>query len=249
MAGSVLKGALISFLPDGALGIPSLPNVIIFQINPDTITHAWTEPSAAPAPAAASGKTAQADPLAVSGVPGESFSFTLFLDANQEIADTSQNPVAAALATVSGVYTRLAALEMLQYPTGSVTAGLLGQISAGVSASGLGMSAAAASSQSVPASQVPVVLFVWGPQRIVPVRVTAFSTTEKRYDSLLNPVQAEVQITLRVLTPDELAAAQGPMAPVARLAYTYTQGLRQVQAAANLVDSAASIIGMLPTPF
>ena len=31
-------------------------------------------------------------------------------------------------------------------------------------------------------------------------------------------------------------------------AYNYTQGLRQVQAIANLAESAASILGMLPTP-
>jgi hypothetical protein len=94
-----------------------------------------------------------------------------------------------------------------------------------------------------------VALFVWGPQRIVPVRITQLSITEKLYDGLLNPVHAEAQIALRVLTPDELAAVQGPMRDVANIAYVYTQGLRQVQATANLADAAASIIGMLPTPF
>ena len=37
--------------------------------------------------------------------------------------------------------------------------------------------------------------------------------------------------------------------PVAKVAYVYSQGLRQVQALANLGDAAASIIGMLPNPF
>ena len=96
---------------------------------------------------------------------------------------------------------------------------------------------------------MPVVLFVWGPQRIVPVRITQLSITEKLYDSMLNPVHAEAQLSLRVLTPDELAAVQGPMRDVANVAYVYTQGLRQVQATANLADAAAGIIGMLPTPF
>jgi hypothetical protein len=54
---------------------------------------------------------------------------------------------------------------------------------------------------------------------------------------------------LRVLTPDEIVSVDGPMKPLANIAYVYTQGLRQVQAAANLGDAAASIIGMLPTPF
>jgi hypothetical protein len=101
----------------------------------------------------------------------------------------------------------------------------------------------------VPASQVPVVLFVWGPQRIVPVRVAALTITERLYDGAINPIHAEAQITLRVLTPQEVVAVQGPMQAVAMVAYSYMQNLRQVQAAANLGDSAATIIGMLPTPF
>lgn len=246
MAASVLKGALISFMPTGALGVPSLPNVIVFQINPETITHAWTEPAAPPPP---SNSAVEADPLAAVGVPGESFSFMLSLDAVQEMSDITQNPIAGGLAVASGVYPRLAALEMLQYPTGSISAGLLGQVSASISASGISLDASVTGTKkNVPASQVPVVLFVWGAQRILPVRVTALSTTEKRFDALLNPIQADVNITLRVLTPDELVASRGPMTSVARLAYTYTQGLRQVQAAANLGDSIATIIGMLPLP-
>jgi hypothetical protein len=243
MAG--LKGALVSFTSGGgALGLPSLPNVIVFQINPETMTHAWTEAAAPPAPSDAK---IRVSPLAVTGVPGESFSFTLMLDSDEQIVDGDTDPVGAALATVSGVYTRLAALELLQFPTPSAPAGLVGGVSAAASAAGLGASAADSATQSVPASQVPVVLFIWGPLRIVPVRVTAFSATEKLFDGLLNPTHAEATITLAVLTPDELAAVQGSMAGIAQTAYTYTQGLRQAQALANLGESAASIIGMLPT--
>ena len=47
-------------------------------------------------------------------MPGETFSFTIAMDANDEIADGSAPT--AAIAEVSGVYSRLAALEMLLYP-------------------------------------------------------------------------------------------------------------------------------------
>lgn len=241
MAG--LKGALISFMPPGGLGLPALPNIVVFQINPETITHAWTE-----AQPPSDQKTKDANPLAVTGVPGESFSFTMMLDSDEQQADVSTDPVGAALAIASGVYTRLAALELLQFPTLSPTASLSGQVSAAASAAAQGTSATDSSTQSVPLSQVPVVLFVWGPQRIVPVRVTAFGVTEKLFDGLLNPTHAEAQITLTVLTPDELAAVQGSMASIAQAAYTYTLGLKQAQAVANLAESAASIIGMLPIP-
>jgi len=247
MVGSVLKGALISFTPSGgALGLPSLPNVIVFQFNPESITHAWTE---AVAPQPPSDPKVRYSPLAVTGVPGESFAFTLMLDADEQKADIGTDPVGGALATVSGVYTRLAALEMLQFPTPMAAGSLVQQVSAAAGAAAQGTSASDSSSQQVPLSQVPIVLFVWGPLRIVPVRVSAFSVTEKLFDTMLNPTHAEATITLTVLTPDELAAVQGPMAAVANAAYTYMQGVRQVQAVANLGESAAAILGMLPSPF
>jgi hypothetical protein len=247
MVGSALKGALISFTPaGGALGLPSLPNVIVFQFNPETITHAWTE---ATAPQPPQDPKVKFSPLAVAGVPGESFAFTLMLDSDEEISDAGLNPVAAGAALASGVYTRLSALELLQFPVTAPSAGLVGQVTAAADAKASGASASGSQATSVPESQVPVVLFVWGPQRILPVRVSALSVSEKLYDGLLRPVHAEAQITLTVLTPDELNAVQGSMKGVANMAYSYTQGLRQAQAAANLGVSAASILGMLPTPF
>ena len=45
----------------------------------------------------------------------------------------------------------------------------------------------------------------------MPVRVTALTVTERLYDrALLNPTHAEVQITLRVLTSDELTRRRRP---------------------------------------
>lgn len=250
MTGSLLKGALISFTASGgALGLPSLPNVIVFQFNPESITHAWTEPGA-PQPAQGSDSSkVKFSPLAVSGPPGESFSFTLMLDSDEQQADVATDPVGAGLAIASGVYTRLAALELLQFPTQETSPPLVGAVSAAASAAGSGASAADSQTVSVPFSQVPIVLFVFGPFRIVPVRVTALSVSEKLYDGLLNPTHAEAQITLTVLTPDEIQSVTGTMAGIATAAYSYTQGVRQAQALANLGESAASILGMLPTPF
>jgi hypothetical protein len=233
MAGKFIKGALVEFMP--TFLIP-LPNVIVFQFNPETIQHTWT-----PAPPAGG-----SNPLAVKGVPGESFSFTVAVDAQDMIADGG--PVGSALATVSGVYSRLAALEMLQYPTGAFGGGLLGSVSVSIGAGGLSLSGSAGGGvkRSVPESQVPTVLFVWGPGRIVPVRVTGLSITEKLYDALLNPTHAEARLDLRVLTPDELQAVTGPLKDVARVAYKYSQGLRQALAVANLGNAVESIIGLLP---
>jgi hypothetical protein len=237
MAGTFIRGALVEFMP--TFLIP-LPNIIIFQFNPETMTHSWTQPESVPVSQGAGGNS---NPLAVRGVPGESFSFTLVMDTVDMIADGS--PVAEGLATVSGIYSRLAALEMLQYPVPAGDSGLVGQVSAAAGALA-GAAAATAPDRSVPAMQVPTVLFVWGPGRIVPVRVTNLSITEKLYDGLLNPIHAEATISLRVLTPDELAYVTGPLADVAKIAYKYSQGLREVLAIANLANAAESAIGMLP---
>jgi hypothetical protein len=233
MAGKYLRGALIEFTESFPLPIP---NVIIFQFNPETMTHAWT-------PAATNPNTpgSNANPLAITGDPQESFSFTLAMDANDMIADG--DAVETALGTASGIYTRLASLEMLLFPTAPPGGGLVGTVTAAL---GLG-GGASAPTRPVPAAQLPTVIFVWGPGRIVPVRVTSLSITERLYDSvLLNPVHAEAQITLRVLTAQELAFVDGPLATVANMASSYSQGLREALALANLANAAESIIGMLP---
>jgi len=232
--GQYLRGAFIEFTE--SFPIP-IPNVILFQYNPETMTHTWTP--AQTGGANTPGQTAS-NPLAITGPPEESFSFTIMMDAGDTIADGSV--VTAGLAEVSGVYTRLAALEMLLFPTAPPGGGLVGSIS-----SALGLSGPPAPSTSVPASQLPTVLFVWGPGRIAPVRVTTLTITEKLYDgTLLVPTHAEAQLGLKVLTPAELVFVDGPLGTLANAASTYTTGLREALAIANLANSVESIIGMLP---
>jgi hypothetical protein len=217
-----------------------LPNVVIFQYNPETITHTWT-PAVPDTTASGNNKP---NPLAVKGLPGESFSFNLAMDANDMIADGS--PVAVGLATATGIYSRLAALEMLLYPTGSFTSNqLLGSVSSAIS-SALGGSAPQ-TDPTVPQYMMPTVLFIWGPERILPVRLTSLTITEKLYDSLLlNPIHAEAQVGMTVLTPDEVSALSDSLKSVATVAYDFSQAFRQAMAIANLANAVESIIGMLP---
>jgi hypothetical protein len=234
MAGQYLRGALIEFTETFPLPVP---NVILFQYNPETMTHTWT-----PAKTGGANTPGQSpsNPLAVTGPPEESFSFNLAMDSGDTIADGSV--VTAALATLSGVYPRIAALEMLLFPTAPPGGGLLGSVS-----SLLGIGGGAPPATAVPASQLPTVLFVWGPGRIAPVRVTALTITEKIYDgTLLVPTHAEAQISLKVLTPPELKYVDGPLGTLANAAATYTTGLREALALANLANAVESIVGMLP---
>jgi hypothetical protein len=216
MAGKFIKGALVEFTE--AFIVP-IPNVIAFQFNPETMTHTWSQ--AATFDAGGKG----ANPLAVKGDPGESFSFSLAMDAGDTIATGS--PVTAGLATVSGIYSRLAALEMLQYPVEA-------------------KKTKATAGRKVPKLQLPTVLFIWGPGRILPVRVMSLTITEKLYDALLNPTHADAAITLQVLTRDEIEWLTGPLAELASTAYKFSHKLREGLAVANLANTADSVLGMLP---
>lgn len=53
-------------------------------------------------------------------------------------------------------------------------------------------------------SQAPLTVFVFGPKRIVPVRITEFSVTEEAFDTSLNPIRAKVSLGMRVLTIDDV---------------------------------------------
>ena len=238
MNGFVQKGALVEFMPT-FLPVP-VPNVIVFQYNPETMTHSWTQPE----PATTAG-TEAGNPLAVKGMPGEAFSFTIAMDARNEIADGSAPE--AALAESSGLYSRLAALEMLLYPTATGQAGLTGTVSAAIVSALTGASSGPV--RTIPQSVLPVTLFIWGAGRIVPVRVTDLTIAERLYDSALNPIHAEAQLRLRVLTPAELVAASADndvLGNLATIAYDYTLTLRQALATANLANATESVIGMIP---
>jgi hypothetical protein len=103
--------------------------------------------------------------------------------------------------------------------------------------------------RTVPQSVMPLTLFIWGNGRIVPVRITGLTITEQLYDSSLNPTHVQAQLTLRVLTPAELAALSAGNAVLGDLAtnaYTYTLNLRQQLAAKNSANGSDSTIGMVP---
>ena len=213
----MIKGALVELMP--AFGA-SVPNVVMFQFNPETLRHSWTQPQAAPS---------GSNPLAVQGMPGESFSFNLAMDVTDQLSLGQADPQRLD-AQLRGIYSRLAALEMLLFPVkgdGGLTGGAAGSPTG--------------AKRAVPAAQVPTVLFVWGPSRIVPVRVTSLTITEKLFDELLNPTHADAQVELRVLTPLELASISGGLKDIATGAYTYSQHAREVGALFNLTNAAGAI--------
>jgi hypothetical protein len=66
-------------------------------------------------------------------------------------------------------------------------------------------------------ADVPLVLLVWGKSRVVPILLTSFAVAEQAFDPNLNPIQAKVDLGMRVLTYMELK--QGTVGYMAFLAY------------------------------
>ena len=142
--------------------------------------------------------------------PFEDYSMTLELDATDALER------AAPLTTAMGISPQLAALEMLMQP---VTALELAIPFGG-------------SSAPVPRSELPLVLFVWGPARVTPVRVTSLSITETAFDEFLHPIQAQVKLGFTVLRSDDVHDD-----PIAREAATYYETARTVKAMHQLAQS------------
>lgn len=153
-------------------------SVVVFQYNPEKVTRA-IKPKAGGA-----GDGAAGEAMRIAGPPEETFSLDIEIDAVDQLA--VGDPVAAAM----GIAPQLASLEMMLYP-----------------ASGLVIAnealAAAGLIEVVP-PEAPLALLVWSPTRVLPVRLTEMSVAEEAYDPLLNPIQAKVTVSLRVLTYDDL---------------------------------------------
>lgn len=55
--------------------------------------------------------------------------------------------------------------------------------------------------------EAPLTILAWGPTRVVPVRLNSLSITEHAFDTLLNPIRADVSMSLQVLTYQDLGMA------------------------------------------
>lgn len=156
-----------------------LPTVIPFQYNPHTMTRQLEVRGADGGPAATS----------YAGAPVEKIDVEVELDATDKLEEGDETAIEL------GLHPRLAALERLIYPSSA-------RIIANTALAALG------SIEVVP-PQGPLILFVWGPLRVLPVSITTFSVTEEAHDPKLNPIRAKVQLSLRVLSTDDL----GPLHP------------------------------------
>lgn len=217
-----LRGALVEYGSD-VLG--PIPNIVVFQFNPAEISRTLNMPRSSD-PTSQSDNTRQTEAHTTSGPPTESFSFTAQFSAAD---DLGKGGAVSAIPRVFGIGPQLAALEKMAYPS----AGLLSQaIGAAVDAVAGALGVGGDASGATPREEEPRILFIWGPSRVLPVKITSMSISEKKYDPLLNPVQADVQIGLSVVSfPDDSDDTLG------KGALTYTNTVKEAQALLNLAKA------------
>jgi hypothetical protein len=94
--------------------------------------------------------------------------------------------------------------------------------------------------QPVPREKFPRTLFIWGLTRILPVVIESMTIVEKQFDTLLNPTLADVSISMSVIIPDKCTDDM-----VAQGASKYSEGAKDVLAAANLVFAVAQVADLI----
>ena len=169
---SLLRGALIEY---GTDLIGPIPNVVIFQFNPESLTRTLEIP---PRPTVATQReTAQAGEKTFEKITFKAhFSAANMLDEGKVLAE------------LFGIGPQLAALEKMVLPSAKL-AGLIGAaLDAIGDALGGGDDAPA---QPIPREKYPRILFIWGLTRVLPVTIDSMGITELEYDALLNPTRNE----------------------------------------------------------
>ena len=172
-----LKGAIMAFDENNPLA-----SIIVFQYNPERMTRKVTARTSG-------GKSgvngARSEVLRLTGAPEETITLDVEIDATDQLEMADQSAVEM------GIHPQLSALEMILYPKISLVLSNAALMNQGTM-------------QIVP-PEAPFTLFVWGKRRVLPVRLTDFTINEEAFDVNLNPIQAKVSLSLRVLSYNDLS--------------------------------------------
>ncbi len=127
-----------------------------------------------------------------------------------------------------GIHPQLASLEMLLYPklTTVLANALLTR---------------AGTLEIIP-TEAPLALFVWGISRVLPVRLESMSIEEQAFDVNLNPILAQVSLSLKVLSYSDLKF--GSLGSSLFLAHNVQKELLAVVGSLNSVNNVGRIPGL-----
>lgn len=190
--------------------------LIILQYNPETLRRtlqvrgAGTEGSD------------RLEALRLVAPPLETIQLEAEIDATDQLEFPAKNP----MTVVSGIYPQLAALETLIYPKSS-------QIKKNNQLAHRGI-------LEILPIEADLSVFVWGINRVMPVRLSELSITEEAFDPRLNPIRAKVSLGMQVLSTNDLRFDHKGSS-----LFTVYQKQKEVLAKVNLGLSAISTIASL----
>lgn len=207
------KGALVVLLDPS-----SISQVILFQYNPESLTRTLR----ANYQQTGDGGSSTGEPLGLKGPPSEAIQLEVELDA----ADQLERNLPSAVAV--GIYPALAALEALLFPSAAKVIADEVLLNAGI--------------LEVVPPKMPLVLFAWGPKRVLPVRLSGLSITEQAFDPELNPILAKVSLSLDVLTYQDLGGIQTVGGALYMAHHIAVETLSRVFSADSGANAAASTI-------
>jgi len=170
----ILKGGIA--LIDNESG--QVSRLIALQYNPETLTRSLQIKGVS----GESGDHVEA--LRLKGPPVETIKVDVEIDATDKMEDSDKDTGS------DGIHAQLAALETIVYPSSTTLFSNNAEAGSG-------------SIEILPMSG-PLTVFIFGPKRILPVRITELSITEELFDVNLNPIRAKVSLGMRVLTVDDL---------------------------------------------
>ncbi|MFH2102457.1 MAG: hypothetical protein ABIJ39_03770 [Chloroflexota bacterium] len=183
-------------------------SIAIFQYNPDTLTRNLQ------AQTSGGESGSRSEPQRLKGPPIENIRLDVEIDATDQLE-------AGGPAVAVGIHPQLAALEMLLYPKMLTVIANSALLATGMI-------------EVVPV-EGPFTLFIWGPQRVLPVRLTEFSITEEAHDPLLNPIRAKVSLGMRVLNYNDFPVSHPGFAM-----FLAHQGIKEAMAVVGSVGNVAS---------
>lgn len=155
------------------------PQTIALQYNPETVKRSLQ-------PQTVGGDEGQRSQIVrYVSAPVETIDLEVFLDAIDALEGNNAEALNA------GIYPQLSLLETLVYPASQ-------QVQQNDQLLALGM-------LEIMPLAAPLTLFVWGPHRVLPVRLTSMSISEEMFDPYLNPIQATISLSMRALSYSDLA--------------------------------------------
>lgn len=154
------------------------PRTVTLQYNPETVKRSLQ------AQVAGGDEGQRSQIVRFIGAPVETFDLEVSIDVIDQLEKGNNNAVN------NGIYPQLAMLETLVYPP-----------SAQVKQND---SLLASGTLEIAPLAAPLTLFVWGPNRVLPVRLNSLSISEELFDTSLNPIRATVSLNMRALSYSDL---------------------------------------------